>query len=108
MSVQSPPPTRSAVQLTYRDRPEISETYADLLRVVVAEGLAIKMEFVVNRPDQPSTPGAVITGNTVTACRLVIPVQGALDMALKLNDLIEKLKGAGIIKPISEIPAVIN
>ena len=51
------------MQLSYRNRPEISETYIDLLHVTFAEGAIIKMEFTVNRPNQPSSPDAAITGD---------------------------------------------
>ena len=96
------------MQLSYRNRPEISETYIDLLHVTFAEGAIIKMEFTVNRPNQPSSPDAAITGDSVTACRLTMPVQGAMDMAFKLNDLIAKLRNAGVIKQVAEAPTVIN
>jgi hypothetical protein len=94
--------------LMYRDRAEVSETYVDLLRVIFSEGGNIRMEFVVNRLEPPSTPNATITGNSVTACRLVIPIQGALDLKVKLDDLLTKLRAAGIIRTISESPAIIN
>jgi hypothetical protein len=40
---------QASVQLTYADRPEIPETFADLLRHAMSEGVNVKLEFVVNR-----------------------------------------------------------
>lgn len=108
MSEQNLPQNRKSVQLVYRNRPEVPETYVDLLRLALAEGTNIKMEFVVNRQDQPSTSDATITGQSITACRLIIPVQGMVDMAAKLNDLLTKLRSAGIVKTISEGSILIN
>lgn len=75
---------------------------------MLAEGTNIKMEFVVNRPDPPSTADAAITGQSVTACRLIMPVQGMVDMAAKLNDLLTKMRNAGIIRTVSEGSILIN
>jgi hypothetical protein len=42
--------------LTYLDRPEVSETFADSLGKLTLEGFNAKLEFVVNRMDNPSPP----------------------------------------------------
>jgi hypothetical protein len=87
---------QASVQLTYVDRPEIPETFADLLRHATSEGVNVKLEFVVNR-FEPAAPGAPITGRSVTACRVIIPLPGLVDMMAKLGSLVANLEAQGVI-----------
>lgn len=104
------PPVQHPVQVLmhYVDRPEISEAFADVLRVGVAEGLNIKMEFVVNRADPVERAGDPIAGRSVTSCRLVMPLPGVLDMMNKLSGLLANLQAQGIIAPMPQAPVTIN
>jgi hypothetical protein len=98
----SPPLQQLAVepQLTYVDRPEISETCADsLARAWRDASHNVRMEFVVNRLDDPAPPAAP-TGKALTACRLVIPLSGMIDLHAKLGALIGMLQQQGVLKPI--------
>jgi hypothetical protein len=45
------PPASSMPTMTYVDRPEISETFADSCFRVSVEGFNAKLEFVTNRMD---------------------------------------------------------
>jgi hypothetical protein len=86
-------------KLTYVDRPEISETFADSCGRVTMEGPNCKLEFVVNRFDDPAPPTPP-TGKAVTASRLVVPLPGLLDLHAKLSQLIGQLQAQGTIKAI--------
>jgi hypothetical protein len=102
MPTQPSPPQQLPVQpqLAYVDRPEISETFADsLARAWCDASHNVRMEFVVNRLDDPK-PGAPPTGKSLTAFRLVIPGPGLLDLHAKLGALIGMLQQQGVLKPI--------
>jgi hypothetical protein len=106
MSGQPSPSQQLPIQprLTYADRLEISETFADSLARAWFDALHnARMEFVVNRLDDP-TPGTALTGKSVTACRLVIPLPGLLDLYAKLGAMINTLQQQGVLKPVVQPP----
>jgi hypothetical protein len=102
-SQQQPQVSTMPPQLTYVDRPEVSETFADSMWRVNFESMLVKMEFVVNRLDDPSPP-APLTGRAVTTCRVVMPLPAMMDMLGKLQAIIAQLQTAGIIRPITNPP----
>jgi hypothetical protein len=96
-----PVPTQpQQIQMRYVDRPEISETYADLLGRVYFDGITLRMEFVVNRLDD-SQPGQQGTGRAVTTARVVIPLPGMVDMLGKLQTIMKQLQAAGMVIPMA-------
>jgi hypothetical protein len=101
----SPVPGQHPLQpmMTYVDRPEVSETFADSCARMTFEGFHVKLEFAVNRLDDPKPP-APPTGKAVTACRLVLPIPGMLDLHAKLTQLVNTLQAQGVLKQISQIP----
>jgi hypothetical protein len=100
----NPPFAPTQPTLTYVDRPEIPETYADSVYRVSVEGLNAKLEFVVNRTDDAKPP-APPSGKSLTACRLVIPLPAMIDLHAKLAQLIGALQGqAALKKQIAPIP----
>jgi hypothetical protein len=94
------PSDQIQVNLTYVDRPEITETCVDSLEKIVSDGPTVRMELVVNRIDlaQPPQP---MTGQKYTACRLVMPITGFPDMVTKMNALFNALVEQGAIKTIT-------
>ena len=99
------PPEQLEIQptMTYVDRPEISETFADSCFRLSIEGLNAKIEFVVNRMDDPKPP-APPTGKAMTACRIVLPLPGMIDLHSKLTQLIGVLQAKGVLKLIAQVP----
>jgi hypothetical protein len=83
-----------APQLTYVDQPEISETFVDSLGRMMFDGMNVRMEFLVNRLDDPKPPAAP-TGRSLTACRIVIPMPGLLDLVNKLGRMVSTLQAQG-------------
>jgi len=81
--------------LTYVDRPEIPETFADFLEVVVFDGAFVRMEFVVNRFDPPDASRPLPAGRKVTASRLVLPLGGAANLASQLEALLAAIRSEG-------------
>lgn len=94
MPPAQPPPTQPS--LTYVDRVEVSETFAHSLRRLTFDGANIYLEFVVNRMDDPQPPRPP-TGNSVTTCRLVLPLIGALELSTHLNALMSSLRSQGLV-----------
>src|SRR6266446_9819257 len=102
-SQQQPPQAQSQPSLMYVDRPEISETFADSLWRLTVDGMHLRMEFVVNRMDDPNPPAAP-TGKAMTACRVVIGLPGMIDMLGKLQAIMNQLQAAGVLRQIANPP----
>jgi hypothetical protein len=86
-----------APNITYVDRPEIAETFVDTLRRAGFDGINIRIEFTVNRLDDPQPP-APPTGQAFTACRIVIPLTGFLAMVQQLQTLVNTLRTRGVLR----------
>jgi hypothetical protein len=89
--------------LTYVDRPEISEAFVDSLYRWTFDNMLVRLEFTVNRMDDPNPPAAP-TGKAFTACRVVIPLPGMIDMLGKLQAIVIQLQAAGVLRPITNPP----
>jgi hypothetical protein len=101
MPLSQPQAPQGQVQasLAYVDRPEVSETFVDSLRGLMFDGMNLRLEFVVNRMDEPRPPNPP-TGKSYTACRVVIPLTGAMPMIAQLQGLIANLQAQGLLRPI--------
>ena len=101
----NPPPVQNLIQptITYVDRPEISETFADSCARISVEGFNVKLEFIVTRMDdaKPQTP---LTGKAMPTCRLVLPLPGILDLHGKLTQIIGTLQAQGALRQIPVAP----
>ncbi len=86
-----PPTIPGQPQLSYLDRPEVSETFAHSLRRLTVDGVNIHLEFVVNRMDDPDPP-APLSGKAVTAVRLVMPLAGMFDLYNSLTGIVQTLR----------------
>jgi hypothetical protein len=102
MTMQNQPAGNNGPKLTYVDRPEVAEAYADFLETVVFDGTSIRMEFVVHRFDAANAQGAP-SGRKVTAARLVLPISGAANLASQLEALLLALREEGSINEIMMI-----
>jgi hypothetical protein len=90
-------------KLTYVGRADVPETFVDSCVRINGEGFNVKVEFVVNRFDDPKPP-APPSGSALTACRLVMPIPGMLDLHAKLTQMIDALKTQGTIKQFPTMP----
>ncbi len=93
----APTPLQAQVQLAYVDRPEILETYVDSLWRVYFDGQTIRMDFVINRMDDPQ-PQIPPSDKALTASRIVIPVIGMADMLSKLQNVVAQLQAQGTLR----------
>ena len=97
------------LNLQYVDRPDIPETYVDLLQRGNFDSSTntFRLEFCTGRLGDPVRGKA--TGKKYTACRLVIPLDSMLDMLNQLNVLAAQLEAEAIffgaaVTPLSDSP----
>lgn len=96
---QSPDPPR----LTYVDRPDIADTFVDALRRATFDGVNVRIEFTVNRLEDPQPPSPP-TGKALTACRVIIPLMGFLAMAKQFDTLVQTLRAQGVLRQVQPQP----
>ncbi len=63
--------------------------------------MVVKLEFVVNRLDDPKPPSPP-SGKAFTAARLVIPLPGVIDLFGKLQMFVGQLQAQGVLRPIQD------
>lgn len=93
------PPARSAgsaaaapVRPAYVDDPSVAETFVDTLERIHVDGQIIRLEFSVLRWEGGDGPGRR------TACRVVLPAKGAVDLLNRMDQLRDVLVRAGALK----------
>ena len=84
-------------QITYVDRPEVSETFVDTVERMSFDGQTLRIELCVTRMDD-LRPSEAPTGKKYPACRLVLTPLAALDLMNKLQQLTAMLEQQGIVK----------
>ena len=90
-------PEQQNLQFEYVDPPHISEIFADSLERIRFDGQALRLEFCVTRTDEPKA-NQPIGGKKYTACRLVLPPNGLIELFDKLNAMISALEQQGLLK----------
>jgi len=78
-------------KIQYVDVPSISETYADNIRGMMFDGQSVRLELCVTRMEEPANGCPEITGKRQTACRVVLPLNAALELSTKLGRLMSTL-----------------
>ena len=86
--------TPAADRPAYVDDPTVAETYVDTLERIHVDGQIIRLEFSVLRWEGENGPGRR------TACRVVLPAKGAVDLLNRMNQLQDVLVRAGALKVI--------
>ena len=89
---QQPPP-----QFQYVDRPEVSETFADIVQRIQFDGQTLRLEFCVSRLDDHKA-GTPVTGKRYPTCRLVLSAAAAVDLMNKMQQITSGLVKAGVLK----------
>lgn len=83
-------------QVTFEDRPEISETFADSIHGLIFDGQTMRIEFCVTRMDPPQPPKEP-TARQYPVCRLVLPPNAAIDLYNRLERIVQALEKDGKI-----------
>ena len=88
------------IEIQYINRPEVSETFADLLERVTVDGATntLRMEFCVVRMDDPQPGQPKQTGKKYTASRLILPMSGLFDMINKFQQIAAVMEQQGTLK----------
>ena len=87
----SPAPTANVPTYRYDDRPDLLETFADNVQRMTFDGRTLRIEFCVNRPGETQ-------GRSIPICRLVLDLDGAVDLFNKINSLQTALEQQGVIR----------
>ena len=83
-------------QLRYEDRPDLLETFVDNVQRMDFDGRTLRIEFCVKRWDAP-TQGPR-TGRSIPISRMVLDLEGAVDLFNKINSLQAALENQGVIR----------
>lgn len=91
------PSERPLSKLPYKDILSVAETYADGCHSVMFNGQVAHIVLTVDRPDEPKPPRP-LTGNKVTAVRLVMDANGFIETYNQMHRLISALEAQGLIQ----------
>jgi hypothetical protein len=84
-------------KVEYIDRPDLVETFIDMVRNVTFDGATVRAEFGVTRfEDTP--PGSAAVARQYPACRLVLRPDAAVDLFVRLQRLVALMEQRGIVK----------
>jgi hypothetical protein len=83
--------------LTYEDRPDLLETFADNVQRMTFDGRTLRIEFCVARREDPVS-GKPRAGKSIPVVRLILDLDGAVDLFNKINSLQAALENAGVIR----------
>ena len=81
----------------YIDRPELSETFVDMIRYLTFDGATVRAELGVTRFEEPP-PGGPAIAKQYPVCRLVLRPDAAVDLYVRLQRLIALMEQRGIVK----------
>jgi hypothetical protein len=88
---------RPAAAISYLDRADMEETFADSITGLIFDGQTLRIEFGVTRFDDVK-PNKPITGRRYPACRLVLPPAAAVDLINRMQQIANALTQAGVVK----------
>ena len=85
------------MKITLVERPELDETFADSLEAFTFNNNLVRFDMCSVRLD-PGNPPAPPTGKRYPVCRVVVPLDCAIDLFNKLNHLFVALEKTGVIR----------
>ncbi len=77
---------------------EIGETFADQVGAIMFDGSTLKIDFVAVRISEPKAPGADPIKERHVVSRLVLSMNGAIDLINQMGKLAGQLTQTGVIK----------
>lgn len=89
------------------DIPDLPEIFADSLNNFSFDGQVARLEFSVLRPDHPNQE-RLMTARRYPTCRLILPVETFIDMANKLQDVMQSLQEQGAFKRVEPEKGTLN
>ena len=100
-------PSSTTANFRYVDRPELAETFADSINVLLFDGQNLRIEFGVSRVDEMK-PNVSISGRRYPACRLVLTPSAAVDLINRIQQVASALAQAGVVKPAQSATAPVT
>jgi len=91
------PQSAAPPQFQYVDRPEVSETFADIVQRIQFDGQTLRIEFGVTRVDEVK-PDAPITGRRYPTSRIVLSPGAAIELINRMQQIGAALTQAGVAK----------
>jgi len=82
---------------TFKDNPDVRETFADGVHLVTVDGSTLKIDLTVSRSDPPKTGNKTPTGNNVIAVRLVMPLPALATLYNQLDQMVRGLEAQGLL-----------
>jgi hypothetical protein len=95
-------------KMTRVERLDVPETFADSLGKMTFDGMNAKFEFVVNWFDEPQPGQQVTSGKSISACRLILPIAGVLQLHGQLTALVATLQAQGALRKLPQPPETVN
>jgi hypothetical protein len=86
----------------YVDLPDLAETFADSIHMMVWDGQMLRVEFCVTR--FPESASAAPETKRHPACRLVLTSAATVDLFNRLQQTMAALKQAGTTQPGAQAP----
>ncbi|MCX8043213.1 MAG: hypothetical protein N3B18_03705 [Desulfobacterota bacterium] len=83
------------------DRPDMMETFADSLGMLLFDGQVARLEFCVTRLDPQSTPQTP-SAHRYPSCRLVLTPEAFLDLYNQLQKLMSAMERDGLVHKIRQ------
>jgi hypothetical protein len=94
MAIKPKPTTPT---LVYEDRPDLLENFADNVQRMTFDGRTLRIEFCVARKED-TPPGVNAKSKSIPVVRLILDLDGAVDLFNKINSLQAALENAGVIR----------
>jgi hypothetical protein len=93
------PPQQPELRISYVDRPEISEAFADSVEKINFDGQSWRIEFSVTRLEAPIPPN-IQPAKRYPSCRLVLSINAGMALAAQLQAILSELERQGMIQKI--------
>jgi hypothetical protein len=90
--------TPQGLEYDYVERPELAETFADSIETIYFDGQTLRMNLCTTRLEEPKQPPAQTTGKRYPVCRLVLSINGALELINQTQRVAAMLTQAGVLK----------
>ena len=85
--------------LTYVDRPEVQETFADQVRLIHFDGYTVRMEFAVVRPHLAGQDRA--ESRIYPVARLALAPHAVISLKEQLVQLVSALEQQGVLRRVA-------
>jgi hypothetical protein len=89
--------TPQGLEYDYIERPELPETFADSIEMIFFDGQTLRMNLCATRLEEAGAAGQA-TGKRYPVCRLVLSINGALELINQTHRVAAMLTQAGVLK----------